>query len=113
LLRRFEASSLAGQSDQQTPRPLRRRIHFLFGAFPRSSILRPKRIGGGIIWDDATLTLDPTLERLPDIGGILLGNRATRQGDCQSAEKNSHTSHVTHNKKTDPQWQLSFRLRNC
>jgi hypothetical protein len=100
--RRFEASSLAGRGDQQAPDPLRRRVHFLFGAFRRSSILRPKGIGGGINRDDATLTLNPTLECLPDIGGILLGNRATRQGYRQSAEKKSHTSHVTYNKKTDP-----------
>jgi hypothetical protein len=74
----------------------------IFGAFRSSSEFRPKGIGGGIIRDDATLAFNPAFERLADPGGILLGDRASCQGDCQNAEKKSHTSHTSHNKKTDP-----------
>jgi hypothetical protein len=74
----------------------------IFGAFRSSSEFRPKGIGGGIIRDDATLTCDPALECFANLRGILLGDRASCQGDCQNAEKKSHTSHTSHNKKADP-----------
>ena len=90
----------------------KRRIHLIFGAFPKSAVFGSKRIGGWIIRHDATLSLNAALKRLPNLGGILLGHRASRKGDRQNTEKKSHTSHKSHNKKTDPQWQLSFRQRN-
>ena len=77
-------------------------LSLIFGAFQSSSEFRPKGIGGGIIRDDTTSTGDSPLERLADLGGILLGDRASCQGDGQQAEKKSHTSHSSHNKKTDP-----------
>ena len=63
---------------------------------------RPKGIGGGIIRDDATLSLYSAFERFANLGGVLLGHRTSCQDDCQNAEKKSHTSHSSHNKKTDP-----------
>jgi hypothetical protein len=75
---------------------------FILGAFRSSLEFRPKGIGGGIIRDDATLAFNPAFERLADLGGILLGDGTSCQGDCQYAEKKSHTSHTSHNKKTDP-----------
>ena len=75
---------------------------FIFGASRSSSEFRPKGIGGGIIRDDATLALNPAFECLADLGGILLGDRASCQDDCQNAEEKSHRSHTTYNKKTDP-----------
>lgn len=77
-------------------------FRLIFGAFRSSSEFRPKRIGGGIIRDDATLTGNPAFECLADLGGILLGDRASCQDDCQNAEKKSHRSHTTYNKKADP-----------
>ena len=77
-------------------------FRLIFGASPSSSEFRPKGIGGRIIRDDATLTGNPAFECLADLGGILLGNRASCQDDCQNAEKKSHRSHTTYNKKTDP-----------
>ena len=74
----------------------------IFGAFRSSSEFRPKGIGGGIVRDDATSTGDSALHCVADLGGILLGDRASCQGDGQNAEKKSHTSHTCHNKKTDP-----------
>jgi hypothetical protein len=77
-------------------------FRLIFGAFRSSSEFRPKRIGGGIIRDDAPLTGNPAFECLADLGGILLGDRASCQDDCQNAEKKSHRSHTTYNKKADP-----------
>ena len=77
-------------------------LSLIFGAFRSSSEFRPKGIGGGIIRDDATLAFNSAFERLADLGGILLGDGASCQGDCQDAEKKSHTSHTSHNKKADP-----------
>ena len=94
-----------GQDDQGASRShilTVRGAVFIFGAFRSSSEFRPKGIGGGIIRDDATLAFNPAFERLADLGGILLGDRASCQDDCQNAEKKSHRSHTTYNKKTDP-----------
>jgi hypothetical protein len=74
------------KSDSPTkPRPLalpfreKARIHFILGdAFRKSSVLRPKRIGRGINRHYATLSLYSAFERFPNVGGILLGNRASR-----------------------------------
>jgi hypothetical protein len=77
-------------------------LSLIFGAFRSSSEFRPKGIGGGIVRDDATFTGDSALHCVADLGGILLGDRASCQGDGQNAEKKSHTSHTCHNKKTDP-----------
>jgi hypothetical protein len=77
-------------------------LSLIFGAFRSSSEFGPKGIGGGIIRHDATLACDSAMECLADLGGILLGNRTSCQGDGQNAEKKSHTSHTSHNKKTDP-----------
>ena len=77
-------------------------LSLIFGAFGGSSEFRAKGIGGWIIRDDTTSTGDSALECLADLGGILLGDRASCQGDGQQAEKKSHTSHSSHNKKTDP-----------
>ena len=77
-------------------------LSLIFSAFQSSSEFRPKGIGGGIIRDDTTSAGDSALERLADLGGILLGDRASCQGDGQNAEKKSHTSHTGHNKKNDP-----------
>jgi hypothetical protein len=77
-------------------------LSLICGAFGSSSEFRAKGIGGGIIRDDTTSTGDSALERLADLGGILLGDRASCQGDGQQAEKKSHTPHGSHNKKTDP-----------
>ncbi len=74
----------------------------IFGVFGSSSELGPKGVSSGIIRDDATLSRNPAFERLADLGGILLGDGTSCQGDCQDAEKKSHTSHTTHNKKIDP-----------
>jgi hypothetical protein len=74
----------------------------MFGAFRSSSEFGPKGIGGGIIRDDATLARNPAFECLADLRGILLSDAASCQGNCQHAEKKSHTSHTTHNKKADP-----------
>lgn len=77
-------------------------LRLIFGTFRSSSEFRPKGIGGGIVRDDATSTGDSALHCVADLGGILLGDRASCQGDGQNAEKKSHTSHTCHNKKTDP-----------
>jgi len=77
-------------------------LRLIFSAFRSSSEFRPKGIGGGIVRDDATSTGDSALHCVADLGGILLGDRASCQGDGQNAEKKSHTSHTCHNKKTDP-----------
>jgi hypothetical protein len=77
-------------------------FRLIFDAFRSSSEFRPKGIGGRIIRDDATLTGNPAFECLADLGGILLGDRASCQDDCQNAEKKSHRSHTTYNKKADP-----------
>jgi hypothetical protein len=74
----------------------------IFGVFRSSSEFGPKGVGSGIIRDDATLSGNPAFERLANLGGILLGDCTSCQGDCQDAEKKSHTSHTTHNKKIDP-----------
>jgi hypothetical protein len=96
-----------GQANHGHPRshiPAVRSAAFrlIFGALRSSLEFRAKGIGGGIIRDDATLTCNAALECLADLGGILLGDRASCQGNCQYAEKKSHTSHTTHNKKADP-----------
>jgi hypothetical protein len=75
---------------------------FIFGAFRSSSKFRAKGIGGGIIRDDATLAFNPAFECLADLSSILFGDRASCQDDCQNAEKKSHGSHTTYNKKANP-----------
>jgi hypothetical protein len=76
-------------------------FRLIFDASRSSSKFRAKGIGGGIIRDDATLAFNPALERLANLGSILLGDRAAYQDDCQNAEKKSHGSHTTYNKKAD------------
>ena len=78
-----------------------RRIHLILGGLGESLVLRPKGIGGRIIRHDTTLSLYPALEFLPNVGGILLGNRASCQRHRQSAQKKSHISHTMDNKKAD------------
>ena len=77
-------------------------FRLIFDAFRSSSEFRPKGIGGRIIRNDATLTFNSAFECLADLGGILLGDRAPCQDDCQNAEEKSHSSHITYNKKADP-----------
>jgi hypothetical protein len=77
-------------------------FRIIFGVFRSSSEFRTKGIGSGIIRDDATLSCNSAFERLADLGGILLGDCTSGQGECQNAEKKSQTSHTSHNKKIDP-----------
>jgi hypothetical protein len=89
-----------------------RRIDFILGACKKSAIFGSEGIGGGIVRHDSPLSLYSSLKGLSDVGSILFRNRAPCQRDSQNAEKKSHTSHVSHNKKSDLSWQLSFRPRN-
>ena len=62
----------------------------------------PKESEVGSFGTMRPLSCNPALECLADLGGILLGDRASCQDDCQNAEKKSHRSHTTYNKKADP-----------